>query len=396
MSHAATNWAIQQRGLRPAAKVVLWHLCDRYNPDFGCFPNQDLLANDCEMSRSSINDQLKTLEDRGLILRERRKNETTGERLSTRYRFPFEHDFPCPESGHGSMSENDQNPCPDSTVVHVRNSDTNLVKEPVREPVKEREAREKDFEKKKDPNERRRKLAAFKRTFAAYPTFVSDSQDAGEKEWFKLSDDEQQEAEKLLPTWIAETKATGRKRFPAFAVFIRERLWQRLPEKTELPSTKLLQAKPHGKLFGVYRLCKAIEGPIKNMRAPSAFLQRQIDAGGQKGEQMRLRHLRLNGYPEINAMHENASEHRATSVPVEYEQFAEMTRRAPADGELVAAWRDEHSKRGWPWPDDLPDWLWLPAIDDETLDAKELVKATIKAFEEKVIDVGKVDDAAKV
>jgi hypothetical protein len=34
MSHRATNWAIQQRGLAPATKLVLWHLCDRHNPDY--------------------------------------------------------------------------------------------------------------------------------------------------------------------------------------------------------------------------------------------------------------------------------------------------------------------------------------------------------------------------
>ena len=44
MSHAATNWAIQQRGLKPTTKIVLWHLCDRFNPDFGCFPSQEQLA----------------------------------------------------------------------------------------------------------------------------------------------------------------------------------------------------------------------------------------------------------------------------------------------------------------------------------------------------------------
>ena len=31
MSHDATNWAIQRRGLKPTTKIVLWHLCDRYN-----------------------------------------------------------------------------------------------------------------------------------------------------------------------------------------------------------------------------------------------------------------------------------------------------------------------------------------------------------------------------
>ena len=63
MSHAATNWAIQQRGLKPATKIVLWHLCDRHNPDFGCFPTQVRLAEDAEMSISSLNDHLKKLEE---------------------------------------------------------------------------------------------------------------------------------------------------------------------------------------------------------------------------------------------------------------------------------------------------------------------------------------------
>ena len=39
MSHEATNWAIKQRGLKPTTKIVLWHLCDRFNPDYGCFPS---------------------------------------------------------------------------------------------------------------------------------------------------------------------------------------------------------------------------------------------------------------------------------------------------------------------------------------------------------------------
>ncbi len=54
MSHAATNWAIQQRGLKPTTKIVLWHLCDRFNPDYGCFPSQERLAHDCEISRATL------------------------------------------------------------------------------------------------------------------------------------------------------------------------------------------------------------------------------------------------------------------------------------------------------------------------------------------------------
>ncbi len=85
MSHRATNWAIQQRGLAPATKLVLWHLCDRHNPDYGCFPSQDQLAADAEISRASLNTHLDKLEQAGLIRRERRHSEGAHRRQSTRY-----------------------------------------------------------------------------------------------------------------------------------------------------------------------------------------------------------------------------------------------------------------------------------------------------------------------
>ena len=130
MSHKATNWAIQQRGLSPVTKLVLWYLCDRHNPDFGCFPSQDQLAADAEISRASLNTHLEKLESAGLIRRQRRHTDYTHRRKSTRYVLGFENDFgrePCPQSGHGKP----QKPCPDFAKSHVQNLDTNLVREPV-------------------------------------------------------------------------------------------------------------------------------------------------------------------------------------------------------------------------------------------------------------------------
>ena len=154
MSHMATNWAIRQRGLKPAAKLVLWHLCDRYNPDYGCFPDQVTLAHDCEMSRSSLNNQLEVLEATGLIVRERRLDKRTRKQESTRYRFPFEDDFPCPNIGHGCdretvepspksghgpepepESKKARKPSPKKRESRVQNLDSNPVREPVIEPV---------------------------------------------------------------------------------------------------------------------------------------------------------------------------------------------------------------------------------------------------------------------
>lgn len=165
MSHEATNWAIKQRGLKPTTKIVLWHLCDRFNPDYGCFPSQDRLAHDCEISRSTLNDHLGQLEAVGLLRRVPRLDPVTKRQLSTRYILGFEPGFtplavvPCPEIGHGddsgaerldvadvcdldgmadalpcpdfghgvgagAVSDFRADPCPENAESRVRNSDT--------------------------------------------------------------------------------------------------------------------------------------------------------------------------------------------------------------------------------------------------------------------------------
>jgi len=180
MSHEATNWAIKQRGLKPTTKIVLWHLCDRFNPDYGCFPSQDRLAEDCEISRSTLNEHLGQLEAAGLLRRVPRLHPVTKRQMPTRYILGFEPGFtpddpqPCPETGHGSpedgetcaepapfeddapaepepcpetghgcaarpVSEFPADPCPENAESRVRNPDTNPVREPLSKPVKEEE-----------------------------------------------------------------------------------------------------------------------------------------------------------------------------------------------------------------------------------------------------------------
>lgn len=84
MSHIATNWAWQIKGLRPSIKIVLLHLADRHNPDNGCFPSIALLARDCEMSVRSIHSALEELEKKSLILRSAR-HRPNGSRTSNEY-----------------------------------------------------------------------------------------------------------------------------------------------------------------------------------------------------------------------------------------------------------------------------------------------------------------------
>jgi len=171
MSHKATVWAIQQRGLKPATKIVLWFLCDRHNPDFGCFPTQERLADDAEMSISALNAHLAKLEELRLIHRVRVHDPRTHKRQATRYILGFEDGFPqepspetgdgfegtkeeqdadpTPDSGDWAISGFRENPSPDFAQSHLRNPETNLVREPLSKPVKEEEdaqTREADFD----------------------------------------------------------------------------------------------------------------------------------------------------------------------------------------------------------------------------------------------------------
>ena len=84
MSVEALHWALSQKGLNPAAWIVLIKLADRHNPDYGCFPSTQRIADDCNMSRMSVTRHLNELELVGLIRREKREK-PSGEKTSNMY-----------------------------------------------------------------------------------------------------------------------------------------------------------------------------------------------------------------------------------------------------------------------------------------------------------------------
>jgi hypothetical protein len=138
MSHAATNWAIQQKGLKPATKIVLWHLCDRHNPDLGCFPSLDRLAADCEMSRRSVQDHINILCRLNLVRVEKMPRKE-GQLPRNRYILGFElglgQNLPKAKTALGKSA---CEPWANSRASLGQNLPTNLVREPIREPARER------------------------------------------------------------------------------------------------------------------------------------------------------------------------------------------------------------------------------------------------------------------
>lgn len=140
MSFKATAWAWEQTGLKPSSKMVLLCLADCHNPRKGCFPSQAYIADQCEMDRATVNRHLKTLEERGLITREKAFDRATKRQLPTRYHLAFEGAEVTPETGQDeqepvsqnatrAVSQNDPEPCRKTPESRVAKCNSNLVKE---------------------------------------------------------------------------------------------------------------------------------------------------------------------------------------------------------------------------------------------------------------------------
>lgn len=149
MSHEATNWAIKQRGIKPASKVVLWHLADRFHPDHGCFPSKETLSHDCEMSERSVYDQIVLLEKSGLLIVAKRGGKTaSGKFTSNEYILGCDPRFSqhkAKPSANSAVGKSASKPSANSRENRRQILPSNPVREPVREPVNKK-TNKKDFD----------------------------------------------------------------------------------------------------------------------------------------------------------------------------------------------------------------------------------------------------------
>jgi len=419
MSHEATNWAIKQRGLSPAAKIVLWHLCDRYHPDHGCFPSQATLARDCEISESSLNNHLNALETAGLIARERRADQKTRKRRSTVYRLAFEDGFqavekgsraaesqkPSPEFGDGNeaktISKNGPKPSPNLGQNHLQILETNPVREPVREPVSEKErasvgasageCADGRAQKTEDPETVTRDtwIARFRRAHKDWPSFAFDSADTAQKAWFDLSETDRTKAAELVPAYVAHAKANKRTAFCAFAVYLKEKRWEKLPERAlKASGAPTAMAAPYGRDWGALRFADLMRAPYGRVPPATHFQQQLIAQGGAAAERVIRERTAKYGWPKVNMLDDDARHrHRGAPADPRLAGLADLFDKVKVGGALFEAWKALHEARGWPFlgdAQDLPEWIYMPAPRDpvETYDSlDDAVKAALARFE---------------
>jgi uncharacterized phage protein (TIGR02220 family) len=86
MSFMATAWAVKQKTGSPTRKLVLLLLADRANDKGVCWPSMQTIAEDCELSDRAVRNNIRQLEEIGLLTTERRKDGDT--QLSNMYHLP--------------------------------------------------------------------------------------------------------------------------------------------------------------------------------------------------------------------------------------------------------------------------------------------------------------------
>jgi hypothetical protein len=404
MSHDATNWAIKQRGIKPALKVVLWNLCDRYHPDNGCFPSQETLAEDCEVPRSTLNVYLESLEKAGLIAREQRRKKGSQQQERTRYRFAFEPGFapvsaenPSPETGHGETDEaesrNAGEPSPENGQSRVQNLDSNLVREPVREPVNEREgasdgvsegethtAAERD-----EPAKLARRVKALElgRHGDPWPGALGSSTDWAVKQFDKLTPDYRRLAEDRRDSYLALCAASKTKPV-ALGVYLRDHKFLDVPgQQAKAQRDAKIEVAPFGPVWAGLRMMALLAGPERielpddlrdlvaatyeaRKRGSIAGAERYLaergialdDAGrlifpdGYEAAEMRRKQL-LTGFPEVNRLHEQAKLRERPRTDGKFAALADLCEAVPVDSQMFGRWLEYHEARNWPF---VPAW----------------------------------------
>ena len=86
MSHEASNWAAELRGIPPMAKLVLLRLADRADESGICYPSQRRLAAECGITERTVRNAITDLICRGLVIIHR---PSTPQGDTTRYRLTF-------------------------------------------------------------------------------------------------------------------------------------------------------------------------------------------------------------------------------------------------------------------------------------------------------------------
>jgi len=123
---------------------------------------------------------------------------------------------------------------------------------------------EERIERERGREDDKKAVLAFRRIHADWPTRITDSEPEALRAWHGLTVDQQTAAIAAIEPYVAASKAAGRKLVCSFAVYLREKRWERLPpapEVTSAPAQVDDYAAPFGPVWGAWVLGQVLAGP---------------------------------------------------------------------------------------------------------------------------------------
>jgi hypothetical protein len=199
----------------------------------------------------------------------------------------------------------------------------------------------------------------FQRFVNNWPGFAGLSLRSAEAEFSKLSADDRRAAEARRDQWIAMLRKQGKDHTPAPSTYLRERLWEGVPDVSEVVSAS--HAKPFGKAWMAHVL-EQLAAPAATLPPAPAFIAKQIADGTPIGKAEQRNRLARHGWPKVNFMFHQAYEGKGCCIaPDLLERLPEMEALA-IDSPAYHQWQTAFAERGWPWlklPEGLR-FVWFP------------------------------------
>ncbi len=254
MSFQALTWALDQKTGAPAAKMVLLALANYANQAGECWPSYDRIAADTEMSKRSVIDQVKKLENLGLISIGKRRN--AAQRQETNLYMlalhgatvtisvePGENSAPgVAPPGKPAPAEQDENietvrgadPAPgtgcrseQSRVQNLQERGAGSALKPVKEPIIEPLSPETPLSVSTAARgDRPVEREGFSKLVEKWPVGARDRLAEAETLFSELAGPDRFHAVRYAPEYLAERRGEGRKITPSLAAYLRDAPWR--------------------------------------------------------------------------------------------------------------------------------------------------------------------------
>lgn len=347
MSWKASAWAKEQRLGSPSAKSILMCLADYADPDgiIKGWASQSELSASAEVSERTAREWLQRLEEWGLVERQRQQRPngaraadwivlrldrtvTDGaERVrATKIEGDAEDGLPAESAGR-TYRQPDAEPTGNQTHPTGNQFRAYKDKPPIEPPLPSQEARAEAREREGEIEDRKKIEAEGWALLKDWPGFAGMPKEPAFREWMKLDADSRRLARERFAGWLGLLKAQGKSHVPAPSTYLRERLFDDVPDAPPAPFNEF--ATPFSKAWSAWIVAHCLTA---------------------EGE-------REKGWPLVSLLYRKAQQRRGHDFAKRWHDLGASFVAVPVGSAMASEWEEAFERMGWPWfpdPGDHP------------------------------------------